>query len=110
MTTPTTSDIRVSGDDAKEFLQGQLSNDLDRLDKDSEMLSAWCTPKGRVIAVFTVSRDPEGYSLAVPTELGENLVKRLTMYRFRSKVEFELSENTRDVDLADCIEAGRCSR
>ena len=81
--------ILVSGEDAFDFLQAQLSNDLQLLETRDRLLSAWCNPKGRVICLMTVLRRDAGYSLVLPVELADDVVKRLTMFRFRSKVEFE---------------------
>jgi folate-binding protein YgfZ len=81
--------ILVTGEEAFDFLQAQLSNDLRLLEDRDRLLSAWCNPKGRVICLMTVLRDESGYSLIVPAELADSVVKRLTMFRFRSKVEFE---------------------
>ena len=102
----TISTITVSGADAFEFLQGQLTNDLRLLDAEQTLLAAWCNPKGRVICLMTVARMPDGYSLAIPTDLTDDIIKRLTMFRFRSKVEFEVLPEPTAVDLSEQIEAG----
>ncbi|MDX1518409.1 MAG: hypothetical protein R3288_16290 [Woeseiaceae bacterium] len=86
--------MTVSGADALTFLQGQLTNDLSELGNGPPMLAAWCNPKGRVICLFRVSAYDEGYRMALPTELVESVEKRLTMFRFRSKVDFERGEAT----------------
>jgi folate-binding protein YgfZ len=83
------SRILVFGADAFDFLQAQLSNDLRLLDERNELLAAWCNPKGRVICILRVRRREDGYVLILPTELAESVLKRLTMFRFRSKVEFD---------------------
>lgn len=80
--------LTVSGDDAATFLQGQLTNDLTQLQSGPPMLAAWCNPKGRVIGLFRVSKDNSDYALALPTELVESVQQRLTMFRFRAKVQF----------------------
>ncbi len=102
----TSSTINVSGPDAFDFLQGQLSNDLERLDTQASLLHAWCNPKGRVICLPEVRKTPEGYALSVPLELVEPISKRLTMYRFRAKVTFETLVPTVEVDLASRIRSG----
>ena len=102
----TISTITVSGPDAFEFLQGQLTNDLRLLDAQTTLLSAWCNPKGRVICLMTVSRTPDGYSLSIPTDLTEDIIKRLTMFRFRSKVEFEILPESTAVNMPENIESG----
>ena len=102
----TISTITVSGADAFEFLQGQLTNDLRLLDAEQTLLAAWCNPKGRVICLMTVATMPDGYSLAIPTDLTDDIIKRLTMFRFRSKVEFEVLPEPTAIDLSEQIEAG----
>ena len=110
------SGILVSGADALDFLQAQLSNDLRMLDDREQLLTAWCNPKGRVICLMTVRRDESGYRLILPEELAEEVVRRLMMFRFRSKVEFDIVAATLDdlgiedgVDdwLLDNLRAGR---
>ena len=84
------STIVVTGPDAAGFLQGQLTADLRRLGPGATTLAAWCNPKGRVICLLRVLRTEQGFRLALPAELAEETVRRLTMFRFRSKVEFEI--------------------
>jgi folate-binding protein YgfZ len=82
------STISVSGDDAFEFLQAQLAADLSDLPDSG--LAAWCNPKGRVICLFRVRKSEAGFELTLPSELADAVVKRLTMFRFRSKVQFDV--------------------
>lgn len=85
--------ILVRGHDAASFLQGQLSNDIQRVARTQGQLAAYCTPKGRVLATFTVWPHEEGYVLRVPVELAEPIRKRLQMYVLRSRVELsEISD------------------
>lgn len=79
--------ISVSGADAFDFLQAQLAADLNDLPEDG--LSAWCNPKGRVICLFRVRKTARGFELALPAELAAAVARRLAMFRFRSKVEFD---------------------
>ena len=102
----TISTIKVTGPDAFEFLQGQLTNDLRRLESDPEVLAAWCNPKGRVIWFGTVWPVESGFGLSAATETAEDIVKRLGMFRFRSKVEFEITDDGVTVDPAFLIQNG----
>lgn len=102
----TISSITISGPDAFEFLQGQLTNDLRRLDAQATLLCAWCNPKGRVICLMTVTRTPDGYSISIPTDLADDIIKRLTMFRFRSKVKFEILPDSTPVNRSENIESG----
>jgi len=84
--------IAVSGSDAFEFLQSQLTNDLRLLEDAAEIFAAWCNPKGRVIWFGTVYANESGYAMSVAADLAEDMVSRLTVFRFRSKVEFAIAE------------------
>ena len=86
------SKIIVSGADALEFLQAQLSNDVRLLEQSPELLAAWCNPRGRVICIVRIHRSDGGYVLLLPAELAESVLKRLTLFRFRSKVTFEQAD------------------
>jgi hypothetical protein len=82
--------VRVSGSDARSFLQGQLTQDVARLEKTPSLPAAWCNPKGRVITLMRMiddlnSRDDIG--LVIPAALTGAVVQRLLMFRFRAKVE-----------------------
>lgn len=90
MTTQAYAQIVVSGADSFSFLQGQLSNDLGRLQEGTSLLAAWCNPKGRVICLPRVDRDADRFRLAMPEEITESIVQRLTTFRFRAKVDFAI--------------------
>lgn len=94
MAEPLYVSIIVTGEDARDFLQNQLTQDLALLGADNPgpLLSAWCNPKGRVIVLMRVSWTDDGFALTLPAELAEAVEKRLTMFRFRSRVEFEISD------------------
>ncbi len=100
------STINVTGPDAFDFLQGQLSNDLRRLETEAEILAAWCSPKGRVIWFGTVRAIDAGYALSAPAETAPDVVKRLTFFRFRSKVDFEIVDEGGSVDPAFLVRNG----
>ena len=84
--------ISVGGSDAFEFLQNLLTNDVTLLETEAEIFAALCNPKGRVVWFGTVHTTETGYAMSVATDLAENIVQRLTMFRFRSKVEFTIED------------------
>ncbi|MBJ6609072.1 MAG: folate-binding protein YgfZ [Candidatus Thiothrix moscowensis] len=81
--------ISVSGADAEAFLQGQLTNDIKQVTDSLSQLSAYCTPKGRALATFFVTKRQGVYYLSVARDLLEPILKRLRMYVLRSKVVLE---------------------
>lgn len=80
---------QVSGEDAETFLLSQLTNDLRVVDKQHSQLSAYCTPKGRMLAIFRIYANDSGYLLQMPIAIADNIVPRLRMYVMRSKVVLE---------------------
>ncbi|HKJ94312.1 MAG TPA: folate-binding protein [Gammaproteobacteria bacterium] len=84
-----TAVLEVTGDDAPDFLQGQLTNSVDRLSDADAPLAAWCTAKGRVIALFRVLGTATGYRLLVPAEIASETVKRLRMFVLRADVRID---------------------
>ncbi len=85
--------LRLSGEDAVTFLQGQVTNDVRRVSPSLSQLSAYCSPKGRVQVSFRVfQRDADLY-LRLPAELAERTAKRLAMFVLRSRVSLTLADD-----------------
>lgn len=91
--------LTVSGPDALEFLQGQLSNDLRLLGDCDRLLAAWCSPKGRVLVFPGVTRSGDGYRLLFPSELAPAVRDLIAKYRFRAKIDVDEADASPD-DLA----------
>ncbi len=80
--------VKVTGEDALSFLQGQLTNDLQNLDRNWQY-HGYCSPKGRTMAVFIAWRTPSAIYLMTDSSVFESVINRLRMYVLRSKVVFE---------------------
>lgn len=79
--------IEVSGSDARSFLHNQLSNDLLHLAANRAQWTAYCSPKGRMLAGFLAwGAAPDRIYLACDRALVPGLVKRLRMFVLRAKV------------------------
>ena len=78
--------LQLQGDDAVTFLQGQVTNDVKKLDGSHAHYSGYCTPKGRLLAIFLAFAHQGNIYLQFPHELLEGVQKRLKMYVLRSKV------------------------
>jgi folate-binding protein YgfZ len=78
---------RVSGEDAENFLQGQLTNDIALLKEQKVQISGYCNPKGRMLAQFIIMPEAEGYLLLLPRSIYDKTINRLKMFILRSKVE-----------------------
>ena len=84
--------IRATGADVQNFLNSQFSNDLKQLDATHSQLAAWCSPKGRMLAIFRVMRRGDEYLLQLPASLQTDMLKRLRMYVMRSKVTLDSAD------------------
>lgn len=85
--------IRVSGSDAGEFLQGQLTQDMERLAQTGSLPAAWCNPKGRVITLLRILMIDGGYGLVVPASIAESVCERLAVYRLRADVSLDIANS-----------------
>jgi folate-binding protein YgfZ len=79
--------IAVHGPDAVAFLQSQLTNDLQHLVVGQLQLNAYCTPKGRLLAVFDCWRNTDTVFLQLPREILAPVLKRLSMFVLRAKAK-----------------------
>ena len=79
--------LAVSGPDAAAFLQGQFTSDVDSLAAGASQFSAWCSPKGRVLANFVLRRSAaDAFELLLPDTLLGPVRERLQMFVLRAKV------------------------
>jgi len=81
--------LRVSGLDAETFLQGQLSNDINKLDRFSVQLNAYCQHQGKILALFWVIKNKDSFFLSFPSDLLEAIKPRLQMFVIMSDVVIE---------------------
>jgi len=81
--------LMVSGADARSFLQGQLSADVDTLTTARPLLTSCNSPQGRVQAVLWLVERSEGIALILPASMTEAIATRLRKYVLRSKVKIE---------------------
>ena len=85
--------LEISGADAVTFLQGQVTNDVNLLSGQDNIsyahYSAYCNPKGRMLALFLAFAHYDHMHLQLNRALLEPIVKRLKMYVMRSKVEIK---------------------
>jgi tRNA-modifying protein YgfZ len=81
--------LEISGADAVAFLQGQVTNDVKLLTGHNAHYTAYCSPKGRMLALFLAFSHLDRIHLQLNRVLLEPISKRLKMYVLRSKVEIK---------------------
>ncbi len=79
--------IAFRGEEAATFLQGQLTNDVRSLHADAAQWNGYCSPKGRLLGNFLLWRQGEDYCLQLSGDILPSVLKRLTMFILRAKVQ-----------------------
>ena len=78
--------ITASGVDAGTFLQGQFTNDINKISPERAQYSGYCSPKGRLLANFLLWQAGSDYFLQMPMDVAPAIQKRLSMFVLRAKV------------------------
>ncbi len=65
--------LHMTGDDCQDFLQRMTTNDMRRLAQDTAVTTSFLTGTGRLIAVFTIIPEEDGYWLLAPPGQAEDL-------------------------------------
>lgn len=85
--------VTLVGNDAKSYLQGQVTCDVVQLDKSQSTFGAHCDAKGKVWSVFRVFHHQGGYALFEPQSALEKQLAEIKKYAIFSKVEIKQSED-----------------
>ncbi|MEV5033937.1 YgfZ/GcvT domain-containing protein [Sphingobium sp. LMC3-1-1.1] len=78
--------LRISGEDAKSFLQGLLTRDVLKLKEGEPRWTALLTPQGKVLFDFILWAGGDDVLIDCEGAQADALMKRLTIYRLRRKV------------------------
>ncbi len=85
--------LRVQGADARDFLQGMVSNDMEKLRPERAIWAAFLTPQGKFLHEFFLCLDPnaETETILIDCEAARraDLKRRLTLYKLRAKATIE---------------------
>ncbi len=79
--------LYINGDDAKEFLQNIITNNIENVSENRSCFSALLTPQGKYLYDFVIIKHKSGYFLDCEKKIIENLYKQLNLYKLRSKVD-----------------------
>jgi tRNA-modifying protein YgfZ len=89
--------IQIEGEDAKSFLQGLVTADMEKLPSPAALL----TPQGKIIADFYIHAD---LTIDIRKELVDTLIKRLSLYKLRAKVSWAIIGEKADIPLAERLD------
>lgn len=94
---PERSTVAVEGPDAEKFLQDLITNDLDLLKSQSAVHAGLLSPQGKILFEFIVVPTARGLVLETVRARAKDLVKRLTLYKLRAKIEISDLSEAQDV-------------
>jgi folate-binding protein YgfZ len=86
---PARAVIAVGGEDRAEFLQGLISNDTKRLSEAQAMFAALLTPQGKFAYDLFLGTAGDRYLIDADAERHLDLLKRLKIFKLRSRVTLE---------------------
>lgn len=82
--------VKVAGEDARNFLNGLVTTDVDRLKPGLGRFGALLTPQGKIIVDFLITEAPAGHGggflIDCPKALADTLATKLKFYKLRAKV------------------------
>ena len=79
--------VRVSGPAARPFLQGLITNDIDKAKPGNAIHAGLLTPQGKILFDFFVAQAEDGFLLEVANAKAAELMQRLGFYKLRAQVE-----------------------
>ena len=81
--------IAVAGPEARPFLQGLVTNDIERLEPGKGIYAALLTPQGKILFDFLLIEGDGAILIDCLAASRDALLKRLSLYKLRSKVSIE---------------------
>ena len=93
--------IQLAGPDSRKFLQGQVTCDMETLTGDATVNGAHCTPKGRIIFLFSASCDPQdNIILETHHSVKEIAMANLKKYAVFFKTEIsDISDQHKEIEI-----------
>lgn len=80
--------IHLAGADTAKFLQGLITNDIERIAPGSAAFAGLLTPQGKILFDFFIyAENAESYWIDCAKVQLDDLVKRLSLYKLRAKIE-----------------------
>ena len=79
--------LYINGPDTKSFLQNLISNDINKVTNINSCFASLLTPQGKYLYEFIITKHKEGYLLECEKKIINDLFKKLSSYKLRSKIE-----------------------
>ncbi|KFA59304.1 hypothetical protein A9G48_03220 [Gilliamella sp. wkB18] len=91
--------VKVSGDDSQKYLQGQITNDINKLSEQSAIFAAHCDAKGRMWSNLLIFKRGLDIYYIVRKSVAEKQIEELKKYAIFSKITIESVQDLNMVGL-----------
>ena len=78
--------LSIEGEDSNQFLQNLITNDINKCTEDNILYSCLLSPQGKFLSDFFIFKKDERYLIETHSFFYEKLLKKLNLYKLRSKV------------------------
>jgi folate-binding protein YgfZ len=85
--------LSIEGEDSNEFLQNLITNDINKCSEDNIIYSCLLSPQGKFLSDFFIFKKDEKYLIETHSFFYEKLLKKLNIYKLRSKVHINEVNN-----------------
>ena len=79
--------LYINGQDAREFLQNLITNDIDKVNETNSCFASLLTPQGKFLFSFIIVKHKSGYFIDCEKSQAAALYKQLNTYKLRSNIE-----------------------
>ena len=79
--------LYINGEDAKDFLQNLISNDIDKVNDTNSCFTSLLTPQGKFLYEFIIIKHKSGFLIDCEKSQVDGLFKQLNIYKLRSQIE-----------------------
>tara|TARA_B100000212_G_scaffold10816_1_gene7891 strand:+ start:111 stop:1010 length:900 start_codon:yes stop_codon:yes gene_type:complete len=81
--------ILISGEDAKDFLQNTITNDINKVSDTNSIFAALLNPQGKYLFNFFLTKSKVGYLLDCEESSLNDLIENLSKYKLKSRVDIK---------------------
>ena len=81
--------ISITGDDAKDFLQNIITNDVNKVSVTNTVFSGLFTPQGKYLFEFFLIKSKNGYMIDCDQHSTLELINYLNKYKLRSNIKIK---------------------
>ena len=81
--------VSITGEDKSDFLQGIITNDINKCNSEKLLYSCFLSPQGKFISDFFILKDKNRYLIEIHKNYFDEFIKKLNIYTLRSKVKID---------------------